>query len=68
MAGELDETRVDNPRGMGLVGLAFLAGLILLGRYIKCRSQVGSSIESVLREEWVTTKASAPLVKATILS
>jgi len=27
MAGELDETRIDNPRGMGLVGLASLAGL-----------------------------------------
>lgn len=31
---ELDTTRTDNPVGMGLVGLAFLAGLILLGRRI----------------------------------
>ena len=28
---ELDKTRTDNPVGMGLVGLAFLVGLVLLG-------------------------------------
>ncbi len=31
---ELDPTRTDNPVGMSLVGLAFLIGLILLGRYV----------------------------------
>jgi hypothetical protein len=31
---ELDKTRTDNPAGMSLVGLAFLIGLILLGRHI----------------------------------
>jgi len=45
---ELNETGVDNPRGMGLVGLASLVGLILLGWYTKRRSQIGSSIESVV--------------------
>jgi len=31
---ELDTTRTDNTVGMSLVGLAFLVGLVLLGRYI----------------------------------
>jgi len=31
---ELDTTRTDNPVGMSFVGLAFLVGLILLGRYV----------------------------------
>ncbi|NWF87629.1 hypothetical protein HXY32_07490 [Candidatus Bathyarchaeota archaeon] len=31
---ELDKTRTDNPAGMSLVGLAFLIGLVLLGRRV----------------------------------
>lgn len=31
---ELDTTRTDNPVGMSFVGLAFLVGLILLGRHV----------------------------------
>lgn len=31
---ELDQSRTDNPRGMALVGLAFLLGLLWLGRRI----------------------------------
>lgn len=31
---ELDTTRTDNPVGMGFVGLAFLIGLILLGKRV----------------------------------
>ena len=37
---ELDKTRTDNPWGMGLVGLAFLVGLLLLGRRIKRRTWI----------------------------
>ena len=37
---ELDKTRTDNPWGMGLVGLAFLVGLLLLGRRIKQRTRI----------------------------
>lgn len=37
---ELDPTRTDNPQGMGLVGLAFLVGLLLLGWRIKRRTQI----------------------------
>lgn len=36
---ELDKTRTDNPRGMGLVGLAFLIGLLLLGWQIRRRTR-----------------------------
>ncbi len=36
---ELDTTRTDNPQGMGLVGLAFLIGLILMGWQIRQRMQ-----------------------------
>ncbi|NWG11120.1 hypothetical protein HXY33_05145 [Candidatus Bathyarchaeota archaeon] len=31
---ELDKSRTDNPVGMSLVGLAFLIGLVLLGRHV----------------------------------
>ncbi len=31
---ELDRTRTDNPVGMSIVGLAFLAGMVLLARHI----------------------------------
>ncbi len=34
---EVDATRTDNPVGMSLVGLAFLVGLVLLGRRIWAR-------------------------------
>jgi len=37
---ELDKTRPDNPQGMGFVGLAFLIGLLLLGRRIRRRTQI----------------------------
>jgi len=37
---ELDKTRTDNPWGMGLVGLAFLVGLLLLGWRIKQRTRI----------------------------
>jgi len=37
---ELDKTRIDNPWGMGLVGLAFLVGLLLLGWRIKQRTRI----------------------------
>jgi hypothetical protein len=36
---ELDQTRTDNPTGMGLVGLAFLIGLVWLGWQIRKRTQ-----------------------------
>ncbi|MGB9134679.1 MAG: hypothetical protein WCC63_03715 [Candidatus Bathyarchaeia archaeon] len=36
---ELDPTRADNPVGMGLVGLAFLVGLVLLGRHVWARER-----------------------------
>jgi len=37
---ELDKTRTNNPQGMGLVGLAFLIGLLLLGRRIRRRTRI----------------------------
>lgn len=42
---ELDTTRIDDPRGMSLVGLAFLIGLVVLGRKIRRRisAESGSS-------------------------
>lgn len=36
---ELDKTRTDNPQGMGLVGLVFLVGLLLLRRRIQRQAQ-----------------------------
>lgn len=42
---ELDKTRTDNPVGMGLVGLAFLVGLLLLGRRIQRRARLTSNCE-----------------------
>lgn len=36
---ELDATRTDNPVGMSFVGLAFLVGLVLLGRRIWATSK-----------------------------
>jgi hypothetical protein len=36
---ELDKTRLDNPQGMGLVGLAFLIGLLLLGWQVRRRTR-----------------------------
>jgi hypothetical protein len=36
---ELDQTRTDNSMGMGLVGLAFLIGLVWLGWQIRKRTQ-----------------------------
>lgn len=39
---ELDKSRTDNPAGMSLVGLAFLIGLVLLGRRIS-KSDRGAS-------------------------
>lgn len=36
---ELDQTRVDDTTGMGIVGLAFLAGLLWLGWRIRQRTQ-----------------------------
>ena len=41
---ELDKTRTDNPQGMGLVGLAFLVGLILLGWRIGQRTQSNKQV------------------------
>jgi len=42
---ELDTTRTDNPKGMMLVGLAFLVGLILMGWRIRrrTRSNIGKT-------------------------
>ena len=40
---ELDQTRLDNPQGMGLVGLAFLVGLLLLGWRIRRRTHISPS-------------------------
>lgn len=40
---ELDKTRMDNPAGMSLVGLAFLVGLILLGRRVWKSSETVST-------------------------
>jgi hypothetical protein len=40
---ELDKTRTDNPAGMSLVGLAFLIGLVLLGRHIWKREKKTST-------------------------
>jgi hypothetical protein len=37
---ELDQTRTDNPTGMGLVGLAFLIGFIWLGWKIRQRTRI----------------------------
>jgi len=37
---ELDKTRTDNPQGMGLVGLAFLVGLLLLRRRIQRQARI----------------------------
>jgi len=36
---ELDPTKLDNPQGMGLVGLTFLVGLLLLGWRIRRRTR-----------------------------
>jgi len=41
---ELDKTRTDNPQGMSLVALAFLAGLLLLRRQIKQHTQTNEQI------------------------
>ena len=41
---ELDETRTDNPQGMGFVGLAFLVGLILLGWRIRRRTHSNKKV------------------------
>ena len=48
---ELSKTRVDAPKGMGFVGLAFLIGLILLGWYMKRRNQTRPSIENIGQEK-----------------
>ncbi len=40
---ELDASRTDNPVGMGFVGLAFLVGLVLLGRRIWTASKEASN-------------------------
>jgi len=38
---ELNATRTDNPVGMSFVGLAFLAGLVLLERRVWAASSAG---------------------------
>jgi peptidoglycan/LPS O-acetylase OafA/YrhL len=55
---ELDKTRTDNPWGMGLVGLAFLVGLLLMGWRIRRRTRF-TRIPLFLRKSIVSSNASS---------